>query len=111
MFKRFIAALLFVCSALLQATPQEFDQLVSQIERGERYFISLDDYQRTLQELETALPANDERRSHMLDRLRCTLVYATAPEAGRHLLGNHPAQAALARIRPQAQPSAAWPEG
>ena len=82
MFKRFTAALLFFCSALLHATPQQFDQLVSQIERGERYFISLDDYQRTLQELEAALPANDERRSHMLDRLRCTLVYATEPEAG-----------------------------
>jgi len=81
-FKRFTAALLFFCSALLHATPQQFDQLVSQIERGERYFISLDDYQRTLQELEAALPANDERRSHMLDRLRCTLVYATEPEAG-----------------------------
>ncbi|WP_240221722.1 tetratricopeptide repeat-containing diguanylate cyclase [Rheinheimera hassiensis] len=69
-------------SAGAQAQPQQFDALVKQIERGERPFFSIADYQQALLELETALPANDTKRGSMLDRLRCTLVYFDKPEQG-----------------------------
>ena len=69
-------------SMLALAEPQRFDELVRQIESGERYFTSLADYQQTLQELQAALPANDVERGHMLDRLRCTLDFVDKPEQG-----------------------------
>ena len=69
-------------SAGAQAQPQQFDALVKHIERGERPFFSIADYQQALLELETALPANDTKRASMLDRLRCTLAYFDKPEQG-----------------------------
>ena len=79
---RFGSVLALLCSSLAQAQPQQFDELIRQIESGERYFLNLTDYQQTLAELEAALPASDPQRSHMLDRLRCTLAYADKPDAG-----------------------------
>ncbi|SEI11010.1 diguanylate cyclase (GGDEF) domain-containing protein [Rheinheimera pacifica] len=71
---------LYSTGALAQS--QQFDALVKQIERGERPFFSIADYQQALLELETAMPANDSKRSSMLNRLRCTLAYFDKPEQG-----------------------------
>ncbi|MDP2716043.1 tetratricopeptide repeat-containing diguanylate cyclase [Rheinheimera sp.] len=76
----FSALLLLSCAS--HAQPQQFDQLVQQIESGQRYFFSIADYQRALSELEAALPPDDTQRQHRLDRLRCQLAYAGDPAAG-----------------------------
>lgn len=76
----FSAVLLLSCA--VKAAPEHFDKLVQQIESGQRYFFSLDDLKTALLELETALPADDTERQHLLDRLRCQLGYADSPVAG-----------------------------
>ena len=76
----FSTALLLSCA--VKAAPEQFDQLVQQIESGQRYFFSLADYQTALAELDAALPQNDTERQHRLDRLRCLLGYADNPDAG-----------------------------
>ena len=78
---KLFSLLLFVNTALA-AEPEPFDVLVHEIESGERYFFSVEDYQKTLTELEAALPASDIDRQHMLDRLRCFLEYYSNPQAG-----------------------------
>lgn len=80
--KFYISFLCLFCSSSMLAQPQQFDELVKQIERGERPFFSIADYQQTLRELETALPDNDTKRSSMLDRLRCTFAYFDKPGQG-----------------------------
>ncbi|WP_215398572.1 tetratricopeptide repeat-containing diguanylate cyclase [Rheinheimera oceanensis] len=84
--KPYIGFLCLFCGSLYgaseRAQPQQFDALIKQIERGERPFFSIADYQQTLLELETALPADDIKRSSMLNRLRCTLAYFDKPEQG-----------------------------
>lgn len=84
--KPYIGFVCLFCASLYGAgalaQPQQFDALVKQIERGERPFFSIADYQQTLLELETALPANDTKRTNMLNRLRCTLAYFDKPEQG-----------------------------
>ncbi|MBU1310791.1 MAG: GGDEF domain-containing protein [Gammaproteobacteria bacterium] len=76
----FSAVFLFSCA--LTAAPAQFDQLVQQIESGQRYFFSLADYKAALAELEAALPPDDVQRQHRLDRLRCQLGYSGDPTAG-----------------------------
>ncbi|NRQ44092.1 GGDEF domain-containing protein [Rheinheimera sp. YQF-2] len=76
----FSAVLLLSC--VVKAAPEQFDQLVQQIESGQRYFFSLADYQTALTDLEAALPPNDITRQHRLDRLRCQLGYTDKPAAG-----------------------------
>ena len=78
---KYLALLLIINTALAQQ-PERFDALVYQIESGQRYFFSAEDYKNTLTELQQALPANDSARQHQLDRLTCTLKYFNQPEAG-----------------------------
>ncbi|GAB2926088.1 GGDEF domain-containing protein [Rheinheimera gaetbuli] len=69
-------------SLALSAEPERFDALVHEIESGQRYFFSVDDFSNTIEELEAALPANDNKRKHRLDRMRCMLEYYDRPADG-----------------------------
>ncbi|HEY9043423.1 MAG TPA: tetratricopeptide repeat-containing diguanylate cyclase [Rheinheimera sp.] len=80
--KRFLCALTVLCCSCAHATPEQFDELVHQIESGQRYFFSLIDFQTTLQELETTLPANDPVRRNIFDRMRCMLGFFDQPQEG-----------------------------
>ena len=82
--RHYCAAWLVSVSSMAWAQGGQFDELVRQIESGERYFLSIADYKTVLAELQTALPAGDTQRSHMLDRLTCTLGFYDQPEAGLH---------------------------
>ncbi|WP_445767697.1 diguanylate cyclase [Rheinheimera sp.] len=79
---RKLFSLLLFFSTALAAEPEPFDMLVHEIESGQRYFFSAEDYQKALTELEAALPAADIERQHMLDRLRCLLGYYDQAQAG-----------------------------
>jgi diguanylate cyclase (GGDEF)-like protein len=81
-FRHFCAALLVSVSSIALAQSEQFDELVRQIESGERYFFSITDYKTALTELQNALPQGDAERSHMFDRLKCTLGFYDTPEAG-----------------------------
>lgn len=61
---------------------QQFDDLVKQIESGERYFFSAEDFRKALSELNAALPENDQTRLNMLNRMRCMLAYFEQPAEG-----------------------------
>lgn len=82
--KRFLCAFTVLCNSYAYADAQQFDQLVQQIESGQRYFFNLADYQTALAELLAALPQDDPVRRHKLDRLRCMLGYVDQPQAGIH---------------------------
>ena len=75
-------SLLLVLSTALAAEPEPFDVLVHEIESGQHYFFSAEDYHKALTELEAALPAGDIERQHMLDRLRCLLQHYDQAQAG-----------------------------
>ncbi len=77
----YFAVLLYI-NVALAAQPEQFDALVHEIESGQRYFLSADDFNRTLAQLEAVLPANDSERKHRLDRMRCMLGYYTKPAEG-----------------------------
>ena len=79
--KRVICIFIALCSNA-QATPEKFDELVHQIESGQRYFFNLADFQTALAELTDALPENDPPRSHMYNRMRCMLGYFDQPAKG-----------------------------
>lgn len=79
---KIIFSVLLLLSCAVKAAPEQFDQLVQQIESGHRYFFSLADFKTALAELEAALPPDDAQRQHRLDRLRCQLGYAGNPDAG-----------------------------
>lgn len=69
-------------SSIAVAEPAQFDELVQQIESGQRYFSSAEDYRSTLALLEQYLPPDDEARLQRLDRLRCMLAYYVDPLQG-----------------------------
>lgn len=77
----YFAVLLYI-NVALATQPEQFDALVHEIESGQRYFLSADDFNRTLAQLEAVLPANDSERKHRLDRMRCMLGYYTKPAEG-----------------------------
>ncbi len=80
--RHYCAAWLVSLSSMAWAQGGQFDELVRQIESGERYFFSIADYKTALTELQNALPAGDTERSQMFDRLKCTLGFYDHPEAG-----------------------------
>lgn len=80
--RHYCAAWLVSLSSMAWAQGGQFDELVRQIESGERYFFSIADYKTALTELQNALPAGDTERSQMFDRLKCALGYYDQPEAG-----------------------------
>ncbi|GAB60231.1 tetratricopeptide repeat-containing diguanylate cyclase [Rheinheimera nanhaiensis] len=80
--RHYCAAWLVSVSSMALAQSEQFDELVRQIESGERYFFSITDYKTALTELQRALPAVDTERSQMFDRLKCTLGFYDQPEAG-----------------------------
>ncbi|MEO3680311.1 diguanylate cyclase [Rheinheimera sp. FR7-31] len=80
--RHYCAAWLVSLSSMAWAQGGQFDELVRQIESGERYFFSIADYKTALTELQNALPAGDNERSQMFDRLKCSLGYYDQPEAG-----------------------------
>lgn len=69
-------------SGITAAEPAQFDELVQQIESGQRYFSSAEDYRTTLALLEQYLPPNDQSRLNRLDRMRCLLAYYSLPQKG-----------------------------
>lgn len=80
--KPYLSCVCLLYASFIAAQPEQFDTLIAQIERGERAFFSIADYQHTLRELDAALPENDPERTSILDRLRCTLAYFDKPEQG-----------------------------
>ena len=57
--RHYCAAWLVRLSSMAWAQDGQFDELVRQIESGERYFFSIADYKTALTELQNALPAGD----------------------------------------------------
>ncbi len=82
---QFLIALLLWCSGcspLLAADAAKFDELIRQLERGERVFYDAEDARDFLQQLRQQLPAADEVRARRLAREACPIEYLTDPRAG-----------------------------
>lgn len=82
---QFLIALLLWCSGcspLFAADAAKFDELIRQLESGERVFYDAGDARDFLQQLRQQLPAADEARARRLAREACPIEYLTDPRAG-----------------------------
>lgn len=72
---------LFACSAAI-ADEKGFDQLISQVENGERVFYDIKAANDFLQQLKQQLPPNDEKRLRRYLREACSYEFFSEPKAG-----------------------------
>lgn len=83
-------ALWFNCySPHVQADVVTFDELIRQLEQGERVFYDASAAKGFLQQLKQQLPAGDEKRLRRLQREVCQIDYLTDPSGGVQFAGRY----------------------
>ncbi|MDZ7870433.1 MAG: hypothetical protein U5L02_14770 [Rheinheimera sp.] len=78
---------LFCYVPQLQADVVTFDELIRQLEQGERVFYDASAARDFLQQLKQQLPAGDEQRLRRLQREVCQIDYLTDPSGGVQFAG------------------------
>lgn len=78
-----------------QADVVTFDELIRQLEQGERVFYDASAAKDFLQQLKQQLPAGDERRLRRLQREVCQIDYLTDPSGGVQFAGRFISDPAL----------------
>jgi len=73
----------------VQADAVSFDELIRQLEQGERVFYDASAAQSFLQQLKQQLPAGDEKRLRRLQREVCQIDYLTDPSGGVQFAGRY----------------------
>lgn len=72
-----------------QADVVSFDELIRQLEQGERVFYDASAAKGFLQQLKQQLPAGDEKRLRRLQREVCQIDYLTDPSGGVQFAGRY----------------------
>lgn len=90
------AVWLCACTQALAADAAKFDELIRQMEQGERVFYNAEDANMYLQQLRQVLPPQDDLRQRRLQREACPVEFLTNPQAGVDFAGKFIADPALA---------------